>query len=233
MSFSVQHNQLELFQGLSPHELNIVYRHMRLSEYQSGETIFRAGEEAHHLHLIHQGLVKVLFITPDGSEKILRIAESGSIFGELFLGEYPFRVGYAVSMSDSMIYRISAQNLQHLIRCFPMISFNFIRHLVDSHRTTLAQLQSLLRMDSEGRLLGILLSLSRQLCSSDDDTFQLPSSITQEDLANLSGLNRSTVSSLINQFRRTGMMGGSGRILTINRAAIEQYLRKRGFELLR
>ena len=72
-------------------------------------------------------------------------------------------------------------------------------------RETFARMHALLQTDARSRLLVTLLSLARRHDSRHEGQFILNPAITQEDLANMSGLNRSTVSSLINQFRREGM----------------------------
>jgi CRP-like cAMP-binding protein len=56
--------------------------------------------------------------------------------------------------------------------------------------------------------------------------------LTQEDIANLTGLNRSTVSLLINELRRQGILGGTRRALSINKRAIEAILEESGSEIL-
>lgn len=48
----------------------------------------------------------------------------------------------------------------------------------------------------------------------------------------MTGLNRSTVSLLINELRRESVLGGTGRTLSVNRKAVEQILELKGSELL-
>jgi len=48
----------------------------------------------------------------------------------------------------------------------------------------------------------------------------------------MTGLNRSTVSVLINDLRRQGILGGTGRLLSVNRAAVEELLEQSGSEIL-
>ena len=93
-------------------------------------------------------------------------------------------------------------------------------------------MHALMRADARYRLLGTLLSVARRFCCTDGDWFELPSSLTQEDIANMAGLNRSTVSSLINELRREGILGGTGRSLTVNRIAVEDLLEEAGLEVL-
>jgi CRP-like cAMP-binding protein len=93
-------------------------------------------------------------------------------------------------------------------------------------------MHALMSMDARHRLLGVLLGLARRYCCEDSPWFTLHESLTQEDIANMAGLNRSTVSLLINELRREGILGGTGRSLTVNRIAVEERLKEAGTEIL-
>ena len=221
-----------LFEGLSTDELNTVTPYLQPADYQQNEHLFNIQEPASSLYLLQSGIVKVSYINLNGTEKILSIYQSGDIFGALFMGKYRFRIGQAVAIEDSRVYKLNEKIFNTMVEHCPQIGLNFIRHLVDEQRASLARIHALQHTDSRSRLLGTLLTLSRQLCCTEANTFTLPINITQEDLANLSGLNRSTVSSTINQFRRRGFFGGEGRSLTVNLAKVKQYLNQKGFEFV-
>jgi CRP-like cAMP-binding protein len=135
-------------------------------------------------------------------------------------------------MTDCIVYTLNEEDLQHIIQRYPQIAINFIRHLVDSQRRTLARLHALQRTDAKSRLLGTLLYIARTMCCREGRYFTLNPSITQQDIADMTGLNRSTVSSLINRLREDGILGGTGRYLTIDVDSIEDALWHEGFELL-
>jgi CRP/FNR family transcriptional regulator, cyclic AMP receptor protein len=223
---------MRLFEGLSLGETEHILEMLRIRYHIQGQYIFNTRQQANYLFVLQSGLVKVSYISPDGNQKILNICETGDIFGELFLGQYRYRIGQAQAMSDCTIYLLSEDDLQHIMRCYPIVGINFMRHLVDSHRRTMARMHALQRTDAKVRLLGTLLYLARHICCSQGRYYALNPVITQQDLADMTGLNRSTVSSLINRVRDEGLLGGSGRELTINKAAIEDALWKEGFELL-
>lgn len=223
---------INLFNGLTGDEIEEVLQLAPPKSYRKGEYIFFAGDAADALFLLQLGTVKVSYVTLNGDEKILNVFRPGDIFGELFLGKYRHRVGEAQALDDVIVCRICEETFLLLTQRFPKIALNFIRHLADSQRETLARTHALMRADAKYRLSGILLSLARRYCCNERGWFDLPASLTQEDIANLAGLNRSTVSSLINDLRRDGVLGGTGRSLSVNRAAIEALLEEAGLEVL-
>ena len=110
-------------------EVDDLLRTLRSRAIPQGQFIFSTGQEATCLYILHDGLIKVSYITPDGDTKILEICETGDIFGELFLGEYRFRIGQAEAMTDCVVYVLNEDDLQRIIKTYPTIAMNFIRHL--------------------------------------------------------------------------------------------------------
>ncbi|NDJ77521.1 MAG: Crp/Fnr family transcriptional regulator [Chloroflexi bacterium] len=223
---------VRLFDGMTPQEVLTLQEAMPIVRYRQGEYLFFAGEAADSLFLLQEGLVKVSYITLNGDEKILNIFQPGDVFGELFLGKYRHRVGEARAMEDVAVCKLCEETFLDLIHEVPRIALNFIRHLADEQRETLARMHALMRSEAKYRLLGVLLHSARRYCCTDNEWFTLPASITQEDIANMTALNRSTVSSLINDLRREGVLGGTGRSLTVHRAAIQAMLEEAGLEIL-
>lgn len=221
-----------LFRGLTPTQMDEVLQTMPVASYRKNEFIFMAGDVADSVYIVQIGTVKVSYVDLNGEEKILNIFQASDIFGNLFLGKYRQRIGDAQALSDVVVCRLTEVDFINLVQRFPLIALNFIRHQADEHRETVARMHALLSMDAKHRLLGMLLSLARRYCCNESDWFTLPESLTQEDIANMTGLNRSTVSLLINELRRQEILGGTGRSLSVNRKAVEQILQTTGSEIL-
>lgn len=225
-------HQVQLFEGLSLAQIEGALSFMRKTVVRRGEFIFLTGESADYLYILQSGLVKISYITSDGDERVIDFREDGSIFGELFLGRYRHRVGFALALTDCTIYKLCEQCLFDISHCYPQINRNFIKHLVDSQRETVARMHALSRSDAKFRLLGLLVTLARKTCCLDENKFQLHPMITQADLANMAGLNRSTVSSLINECRREGVLSGTRREIIVHVSQIEDLLDYHGREVL-
>ena len=223
---------LPLLGGLSPDEHARVLRHARVFTFLRDQPIFRVGEPATAVYFLLDGLVKVMYGNPRGDESTIAIFQSGDTFGELFLGKYRFRVGTAVALLPTRIASIAENDLIDLFEQIPRFSLNFMRHLADRNREALARMHALMHVDARSRLLGVLYNLSRHHCCGRDDWFELPDAITQSDIATMSCLNRSTVSLLLNDLRRTGILGGSGRTLRVNDPAVHAILEDAGLEIL-
>jgi len=224
--------QHPFFNGLTDEQICSALELIPRSEHVRGEFLFYAGDVADFVFLLFEGVVKKSYVSPGGDEKIISIIQSGDIFGELFLGKYTLRIASAEVILNAKVGRITKKNLLLLYQRFPHISMNLIGHLADEQRETLARLHSLMHIDARHRLLGMLLSLARRSCCPGNEWYAIPAGITQDDLANIACLNRTTVSLYINELRTQGILGGKGRVLTVNRLAVEQLLRRSGIEIL-
>jgi CRP-like cAMP-binding protein len=223
---------VRIFEGLPPDEIEQAMADMPRQQFQRGEYIFFTGDNADSLYILERGTVKVSYITLNGDERILNIFQAGDVFGDLFMGEYRHRIGEAQALEGVVVCKLGEVTFLEMIQNHPRIGLNFIRHLTDEHRRTLARMHALMRSEARYRLLGTLLNIARRYCCTDGSWFELPGSLTQDDIAKMADLNRSTVSTLINEFRRDGLLGGSGRALRADRAAIEQMLEDAGLEVL-
>lgn len=221
-----------LTNGLAPDEASQVCRVLRHSQHSRGAIIFRAGEPAHMLFIVLEGVIKKTYSNARGDEQILGIYQRGEIFGQLFLGKYSHRIATAIAVTDVALAALARTDLEQLAAHIPRLSLNMIQHLADSQRETLARLHAVRQLNARFRLLGTLLTLARQSPSTEMEWHCLPLGVTQTDVAGIAGLNRTTASLLINQLRREGVLGGGGRRLTVHRERVESLLRAEGVEIL-
>jgi CRP/FNR family transcriptional regulator len=231
LAFAAPVNSI-LFSGLTPQAIEQVSQVMRPAPYARGDILFHAGEEALHLFIVYEGVVKKVYENAQGDEQILGFYQAGDIFGDLFLGKYPLRIATAIAVTDCVVATFSKADLERLIERFPRLAINFIQHQADAQRETFARMHAMRQVNARTRLLGTMVTLARRYCCIADGWFRLPPGITQSDVANIAGLNRSTASLLINELRREGVLGGEGRVLTVNRALVETILADLGFEIL-
>jgi CRP-like cAMP-binding protein len=220
-----------LLDGLSSQEVNAFMQSLKFLSFPRDSLIFRGGEAATTLYIVCEGVVKKTYGNARGDEHILNIYQPGDLFGQLFVGKYHHRIGHAIAVTDTLVAALDKDDFERLVQSIPALGLNFIRHLADEQRETLARIHAMRQADARHRLLGILLTLARRSPGT-NGWHCLPEGITQSDIANVTGLNRSTASVLINALRREGILGGSGRLIMVHRHYVEDLLDKAGLEIL-
>ena len=222
---------LRLFAGLVPRELRKVARFLDTRHYRPGEFIFDMDERVDRLYFLESGIVKVTILSPDGRERILYVVNAGNTFGETFLSGGRHRTAAAQSLTAAAVRSITLQAFSNLMRTLPNLSLNLVRNLTDLQRRTLARLDAQIQMDRGLRLIAVLLDLAERCGRQTGDTYVLPGELTQGDLARMVGLNRSTVSMLLNYYRRNGILGGQGGMIVIYACPARAALRRAGLLL--
>ncbi len=98
---------LPLFKELAPAELEPIAAGTTELHVPRGEIIFNRGDPCDGFHLVVYGQVKLAFISPQGSEKVVEIVAPGYSFGEaLMFMEKPYIV-MAQTLADSLLLHVA------------------------------------------------------------------------------------------------------------------------------
>ncbi len=222
---------MRLFERLAPRELREVARLLDVRSYQPRTVIFRMGDQADRLYFLDRGIIKLSVVSPDGVERVLDVMAGGNLFGEPSLSQDDRRTVTAESLSSTAVWTMTTETFMGLLKTFPTLCINFVRHLTNLQRRVLSRLIVQMEADRGLRLLAVLLDLAERCGRRAGDDYILPPELTQGELAHMVGLNRSTVSLLLNRYRRGGVLGGQGAIVVIHSTPARALLRKAGILL--
>jgi CRP-like cAMP-binding protein len=140
-----------LFSDLNDAELGMISRKMATEEYPKGKSIFREGEPASCIYLVHKGKVEVSKMTTDGWKQRLAVLGENHFFGELSVVEHKKMHGAdAVSLDDCKVYKITADDLRSLEQTDPGIAYKIMR--------TIARIASKNLHSMNEKLLKLLIS---------------------------------------------------------------------------
>lgn len=186
------------------------------------------GGRADTLYFLDVGAAKVSAISPNGEERILDVLTSGDTLGDFFIGPDNRWTAAAQAVSPLAVRTMPREAFLGLMRVDPVVCFNYMCHLVEQQRRTQARLEALVHTDPGLRVLALLAGLVDRCAPGPGDRYTLPAKLTQGDLARMVGLNRSTVSVLINAYRRRGLLGGERGTLVIHWRRVRAVLRRAG-----
>jgi len=221
---------LRLFETLTPRQLRKLKPLFGVRHYRQGEVLFQMGDTADLLYFVEKGAIKASLISPEGNEHVLDIFKPGDVFGELFATEGHQRTATAEALSTVIVRTLTEDAFKRLMQMLPDVCHYFVRYLVEEQRRTLVRLEAVMHMETGPRLLTFLLDLAER-CGRRTNGYStlVPGRITQGELASMVGLNRTTVTLLINAYRREGVLGGRRNILLIHPARARAALRRAGF----
>lgn len=217
---------IRLFAGLSQAELHEMDRITRMQQVKKRQPIYLPGDPANTVYLLKKGRVKISSMAPTGKEVTFEILEAGEIFGELeVLEDFP-RETQAEALDDALICAIRREDFDRYLREHPELSVKLTKLIGLRLRKIQSRLEDLIFRDVPARLAHLLLELSKTEGVPDGPGIRIRAKLTHQEMANLIGCSRETVSTTMGQFRDQGLIRVDGRTISIvNTAGLSRLAR--------
>ena len=215
----------ELFCELSSVTLQALETVMCTAMYPAGAMLFGEEQPARGVFVVCRGRVKLSLCAEDGKTLILRVAETGEMLGigATVCGR-PYEAT-AETMETSEISFIRQSDLLRLMRVHDDFALHIAKQLSEEYNSTCHEIRSLLLSHSAAERLARVLLV--WFDKSDDTSvpghFQL--TLTHEEIAQMIGTSRETVTRQLTVFRKKQFIRQKGRALFVrNRVALESIL---------
>lgn len=199
--------QSSLFRDVSPEVFTQVLDASVPRSVEEDGFFFMQGDPATHAYVLVEGRVKMIQITPNGQQIVLRIMTPGQTYGGIALlnpqAGYP-ATAQAVENSTALAW--DTAQLRELVEKEPSISLN-VMGLMHGYISELQERQKALVTDRvEQRIARILLKLAAQSGRKIDEGVLIDLPITRQDIAEMSGTTLFTVSRTLNEWERGGLL---------------------------
>ncbi|MBR2595618.1 MAG: Crp/Fnr family transcriptional regulator [Solobacterium sp.] len=192
------------------------------SLFRKDTTVYYQGDDAEEIFIVKTGRVRITTYAENGLEKQVFIAEKGALFGELSIFVDNVYRCSAVAIVDSEIYRIPVSDLVNTLQKDWNTTVYFIRSLCRKGLTFEQEILDLSFMQATHRTVKTLLNLCDQYgtpCRIDgQDGIRINIRFSHQDVANLIGSNRVTVSNIFSDLAKDGILTkDSGRYVVLDR----------------
>jgi CRP-like cAMP-binding protein len=189
----------------------------RIRQIPKGSVVFFQSDPSEAVYIVRSGLITILLASPDGREFIINETHPGEIFGELSLITGQTRSSSAVAREKSELLVIPSSAFLFLLENQATVVRRLLEMIALRLYASTTRESALAFLDAPGRLVRILLQLDEQNVEKGYMT------TSQEELAQRTGLARQTVAKILGRWRRAGwLITGRGRIMLLNRAALEK-----------
>jgi CRP-like cAMP-binding protein len=204
-----------IFADLEAKELDKVAKLGTRQKYKRGNIVVLEQESGAALFVILSGKVKVVRMDEDGREVILSMFGPGEFFGEMSLLDGLARSASVVATMKSDLLMIHRRDFLELLHEFPQVSISLLAELAMRLRKADMQIKGLSLKDAAGRVANVLLMLSDDVGVFRQGKVEIADLPLQQDIANMAGTSRETVSRMLHQFIRDGQIQLKGNKLTI------------------
>ncbi|MEM7193645.1 MAG: Crp/Fnr family transcriptional regulator [Pseudomonadota bacterium] len=206
----------DLFTDLTPDELASLARHARLQNYSRGAIIMGSGEQTDSIYLLTSGRVRAFRDSEEGRQITLNIINPGEIFGELAAISNEPRVATIETLEECTTLVITPQYFVDLISSNPQVALTLIRIMVERVQAMSIDLSDIALLEMYGRVARVLVKKAEQI-----DGGWAIENITHQDIANLTGSSRETVSRIIKMLRQKELIETEGRQIRLSEELME------------
>lgn len=169
--------------------------------------IFMPDEAADHLFILIRGRIKLGTYAFDGREVIKEILQPMAIFGDLALAGELKRSEFAQAMHDEVEYlAVRIDDFQSLMQQNQRLVFACLQHLGQRLQRVEERLASLVLKDARERIIDFLVDTAGKEGRRVGYETLVKHYLTQQEIANLTGTSRQTVTSVLNDLRKSNLI---------------------------
>ena len=185
------------------------------SVYPKGSTLFVEGENPRGVFILCNGRVKLTTTSTEGRTLIVKIAGAGEVLGAsaTILGT-PFEVS-AETLEPSQVNFIRRDDFLRLLNAYPEACMHTAQQLSEKYESAQREIRSLgLAQSTSEKLARLILDW----CESGEVTAQgvrLQVLLTHEEIAQIIGTTRETVTRLLSDFKRKKLISVKGSSLFV------------------
>src|SRR3954469_3815785 len=201
----------DVLSDISPEALQALLPGLTMGSYRPRQVIYLPGDRAQGIHFLTQGRIKISKVTRDGKELTLAYRTEGDFFGEPCLLDGGPREEMAEAMDASITVEVERELLDQLLHTNGVAAYKFARALIARRKDLETRVEQLIFKDVGSKLAELLLSLGHDHGIADERGLIVGLKITHQEMANLIGSTRETVSLTLSQFKRKGLIQTEGR----------------------
>jgi CRP-like cAMP-binding protein len=180
--------------------------------YPKNHIVFSAGDYADRIFLIENGYVKIYRLSPDGKRVTVgSIRSPGEMMGlaeTLWGGE---RTCFAGAINDISLVIIRKNKFEELLSRHSVLGLKVAKLLGARMREAESIIHEMVCWQAPGRLALMLLKMGERCGEEAKSGIRINLQLTHEELANMVGTSRQTVTSLLNTFKTEKSIEYMGR----------------------
>lgn len=207
--------QVSLFSDLSDKDLRELESVVRERSFRKNEVIFHAQEPGNALFVIKRGRVKISMDDRSGKEIILRILEAGDFFGEMSLLDDEPRSATVSSLEPCQALILFREPFLRFIPRHPEVVMKMLTALSRRLRKADEKISRLVFADAYEKVASVLMDIIEERKVPLNIGTEVPLSLTRQELADIAGLSRETLTRVIADFQRAGLVRIEGRRIAI------------------
>ena len=206
---------VSLFWDLKEEEFGYIADRMVSKNFENGNLIFLEESQGENLFFVVEGSVKITRLSKDGREVILAMLNSGDFFGEMSLLDGEARSANVIALEDTEVLTLNRKDFLEVLHNYPQIAIQLLKEMTSRLRKSDRQIVSLSLSDAEKRIALCIIRFADEQGTIRNGQVTVPKIPIQQDIANMAGTSRETVSRAMSLLEEEGYIKRSRRKLII------------------
>lgn len=219
------HREDRLFCNLPPAALQRLAAITSASSYPKGATLFVEGQSPRGVFILCSGKVKLSTASADGKTLILRISEEGEVLGLAAVVSGKEYQATADVLEPTQANFIARNDFLNFLRDHGEAALRVAQQLAENYHHSLSEMRNIGLSHSAGeKLARFLLDWIAEQPHGDGE-IRVKLTLTHEEIAQMIGASRETVTRLFADFKKRQLLQVKGSTLVIrDKAGLENLL---------
>jgi CRP/FNR family cyclic AMP-dependent transcriptional regulator len=208
--------KIPLLAELGGESLARLAERVEMKEVRRREVVYLPGDPGSSLFFVNGGRIKVSKVTRDGKSLTLAYCGPSEIFGEACLIDGGPRAEMAEAVENALLTAVERSDYERLVATTPGLGLATTKLMVSRRRDLENKVEALVFRDVTSKLAELLVKLAGEYGVDDARGTMVALKITHQELANLIGSTRETVSLTLSQFKKKRFIVTEGRKVIIS-----------------
>jgi CRP-like cAMP-binding protein len=198
---------IPLFESLDDNQMTMLCDMVQYCKVPRFTNIYLENEAADAIYFLSKGAIKIGVHSDLGKEVIKNILHPKAIFGELALISDRQRSDYAQALNTEVIYfKLKQDDFKTLMRMNKELSFKVINFMGKRLERIENKLESFIFRNARSRIIDFLKENALERGRQVGYELFFKHNLTQQDIANLTGTSRQTVTSVLNELKKLNLI---------------------------
>ena len=188
---------------------------------KKNEFIYFPNDASDTIYFIHQGKVKIGSYSEDGKEILKAVLTPGELFGEMALIGEEKRNDFAQAIeNDTQLCPLSLSEMESILLDSKELSIKLTKIIGLRLRKIERRLESLVFKDARTRIVDFIKEMGEERGQKVGFETLIRNPLTHQDMANLTGTSRQTVTTVLNELKEKNVINFDRRRILVRDMAL-------------
>lgn len=199
-------HEVPFFSALGHEQIEEINQQFHERGFSSGEFLYYSGDPAESLFIIAEGRVKLLRHATTGKDVLIDLLIPGEFFGGLSTASGSTYFETAQALTSVCALTISREKFRAILTRFPEVGMQVLDLVTARLEAAHATIQQLSSQSADQRIAYTLLKLVAKLGETHEVGLLIQTPLSRDELADMTATTPETVSRIISQFQRDGLI---------------------------